>query len=716
MRPGTLLLAVLLASRAHAGDFDGDGIDDAADTDDDDDGISDTWETTYGTGTQDVDSDGDSVDDGSEWGAGPAPRDSDGDGTADPLDTDDDGDGLSTAEEGDSDIDGGAACAPAPDGKPNHLDDDSDGDGKPDATEGSGDADDDGVPNFLDCNDDDCAGDGDFDGLTSCVEGELGTDPRDADSDDDGVDDATEVGDPESPGDTDGDGMIDARDPDDDGDGVPTATELADGRDSDGDGSPDYLDDDDDGDGIPTRSELADDDADGVPDYLDTTSADGPLGDLDGDGITNIDEEELGSDPQEADTEGDGVLDSDEIGDLASPRDTDGDGLFDLLDQDDDQDGVATADEGSFDVDEDGSGNHVDVDSNGDGAPDGEQAGADTDADGVPDFLESTVRLDADGDGFYAGDDGGDCDDADPAAHPGAAEDVGARDLDCDGSTDSPDGLAWRGCATSGGTGGLAVVLVAAALTRRRRALAAAALLVSGCLPGTPSGAAAPCEQQTWWRDADQDGWGDGRGDPMVTCASEPPLAATLFTARNGLDCDDEDVAVTARVGSACPDRLVTGGAPFAGAVSGHREFAVLLSEEPALSAGATEPACGAGWGGEVASFDDTTQLAAVASAVGPTAGWAGWVGIVGSGDGTWEWSDGRPLAGPFVTCAGTPDPGDLPPGRSPRLALVLRDGEQPCFGLPGPAIASGYDEHRANVVCERAIPDPDAHVDEATR
>lgn len=64
--------------------------------------------------------------------------------------------------------------------------------------------------------------------------------------------------------DTDGDGLPNYLDQDDDGDNVFTSTEnpnyteddgLANAQDTDGDGTPDYLDSDDDGDGVPTRNE-----------------------------------------------------------------------------------------------------------------------------------------------------------------------------------------------------------------------------------------------------------------------------------------------------------------------------------------------------------------------------------------------------------------------------------------------------------------------------
>ena len=80
--------------------------------------------------------------------------------------------------------------------------------------------------------------------------------------------------------DSDSDGIPDFIDTDDDGDGVLTRDEnpdpngdgnLADAQDTDGDGTPDYLDTDDDDDGKLTvdESKTNDADEDGTPDYLD---------------------------------------------------------------------------------------------------------------------------------------------------------------------------------------------------------------------------------------------------------------------------------------------------------------------------------------------------------------------------------------------------------------------------------------------------------------
>ena len=57
--------------------------------------------------------------------------------------------------------------------------------------------------------------------------------------------------------------------------------------------------------------------------------------DTDGDGLPDAEEMELGSDPQDADTDDDGVLDGAEAN---AAFDTDGDGLINVLDPDSDND------------------------------------------------------------------------------------------------------------------------------------------------------------------------------------------------------------------------------------------------------------------------------------------------------------------------------------------------------------------------------------------
>lgn len=102
--------------------------------------------------------------------------------------------------------------------------------------------------------------------------------------------------------------------------------------------------------------------------------------DDDEDTLTDCQEIYLGSDPNDPDTDGDGVLDAIEISDPGDPRDTDRDDIPDILETDDDDDGVPTADEDATanggngdgdprddDFDGDGLANYLDVDDDGDG-------------------------------------------------------------------------------------------------------------------------------------------------------------------------------------------------------------------------------------------------------------------------------------------------------------------------------------------------------------
>jgi large repetitive protein len=354
-----------------------------------------------------VDSDGDTILDSIEC-VQPL-IDSDGDGTPNCYDIDDDNDGIALENAGDTDGDGLA----------DYIDADDDGDGIPTAEEGENDDDYDFIPNWLDSNDEDGPqGDLDGDGLSNEDEEALGSDPDDNDSDDDTVFDGEEVGPDGEARDSDGDGRPDILDTDDDGDGIPTRVEHDAGAysgsdqdnppngnewdDVDDDGIPNHLDEDSDGDGksdhveafgegVPNMTLAASDirlvvgklisisprvviqttewtfpdkDGDGIANWLDGNDIDGPLGDPDLDGLTNQQEENRGSNPLNDDTDGDGILDG------AEHTDHDGDGVKDVLDPDDDGDGILTRDEGSADLDSDGIPNRLDTDSDGDGEPD----------------------------------------------------------------------------------------------------------------------------------------------------------------------------------------------------------------------------------------------------------------------------------------------------------------------------------------------------------
>jgi hypothetical protein len=372
----------------------------------------------------------------------------DGDGDPDCTDPDDDSDGISDEDELGWDVDGDGLPDDDPDGDgaPSSQDHDSDGDGLSDGEEGDGDFDGDGIPDFLDL-------DSDGDGLPDVDEGSV---------------------------DSDGDGFIDAYDTDSDGDGLPDLDE-GDG-DLDGDGIPDYLDVDGDGDGTPDSEEIGTDvDGDGVPGYLDPDDTDGPLADPDGDGITNEQEEQWGTDPNDPDSDDDGLLDGKEIlttgSDPLNP-DTDGDGLSDFEeyeelgtdpnDVDTDDDGLDDGDEIDEstdplrpDTDEDGllDGEEIDVgsdphdpDTDGDGIYDGPDGLGDEDDDGIPNVLDPTDDREVSEVDPGDGDDDDDDDDT--------TSDFGTG---CDGCRDCSSDATGR----RGGVGWLALLAVVA--LRRRR-------------------------------------------------------------------------------------------------------------------------------------------------------------------------------------------------------------------------------------------------------
>ncbi|MEJ0085599.1 MAG: outer membrane beta-barrel protein [Pseudomonadota bacterium] len=335
--------------------------------------------------------------------------------------------------------------------------------------------------------------DSDGDGLLDSQEATLTTNPNNADSDGDGVDDGAEVGpNPAAPLDTDGDGLINAIESsitDTDGDGVSNQLDSANNNscvpaansapclllDTDGDGLTNGQEDalgtnrnnaDTDGDGANDGAEVGgnvnaplDTDGDGIPNVLESSVADSDgdgvvnqndaannnpcvpnvssapcLGlDNDGDGLTNGQEDTLGTNRDNADTDGDGANDHAEVGgNVSTPADTDGDGLINARESsltDSDGDGVPNQlDPSNNDpcnpngnsaaclaADSDGDGltnsqedalgtSRGNADTDGDGVNDGAEAGGnpanpiDTDGDGVPNVLESSIA-DADGDG-----------------------------------------------------------------------------------------------------------------------------------------------------------------------------------------------------------------------------------------------------------------------------------------------------------------------------
>ena len=358
-----------------------------------------TVEYRFGLGTDpdSADSDNDGLDDWTElYETG-----------TDPWSPDTDNDGLSDGDE--------IALGTNPHSS------DTDGDGLPDGWEVANDLD-----PTSDAGDDGASGDPDEDNLTNAQERQLGTDPQDPDTDNDGLDDDVEMvlGTDPLNEDTDGDGLLDGYE----------VYELGSSpflRDTDGDGLDDAEEDvlgtnpnsgDTDGDGMgdkwehlygfdPTvhnsQTERIDDDADA---------------DYDTDGLTNLQECTLGTNPLLTDTDGEGISDYDEITAGTNPcfADTDGDGLDDLQEQilatnplqpDTDGDGMTDGWEHQYGFDpKTHNSSTARTDDDADADPDGDNltnaeeckwgtnpSGADADGNGIPD------GLDTDGDGVADG-------------------------------------------------------------------------------------------------------------------------------------------------------------------------------------------------------------------------------------------------------------------------------------------------------------------------
>jgi uncharacterized repeat protein (TIGR01451 family) len=339
----------------------GHGADDAALVDTDGDGLTDIFEIAIGSNPNDADTDDDGVIDGLE----PNPADdTDGDGLINVLDVDSDNDGLYDGTEL------GKDCSnPATDSTKHHciadadpatttspLDPDTDKGGKKDGSEdanrnGKLDAGE-GDPTLGHGADDAALVDTDGDGLTDIFEIAIGSNPNDADTDDDGVIDGLE---PNPADDNDGDGLINVLDVDSDNDGLYDGTELGKDcsnpatdntkhhciADADPATTTSPLDPDTDKGGKKDGSEDANrngklDAGEGDP-TLGHGADDAAIVDTDGDGLTDIFEIAIGSNPNDADTDDDGVIDGNE----PNPADdTDGDGLINVLDVDSDNDGL----------------------------------------------------------------------------------------------------------------------------------------------------------------------------------------------------------------------------------------------------------------------------------------------------------------------------------------------------------------------------------------
>ena len=418
-------------------DSNNDGTDDG-DEDFDNDGLTDREELKYSSNHQNSDSDSDGLTDFDEiytYGTNPQKKDTDDDGIedneeintygSDPSSADSDGDELSDLVELGI---GNNLERPLYRSDPNIAD--TDGDGVRDDEEFEfkftytdaeliefgyiepdyyvdpylGDTDSDGLTDFeeIDLNLNPALSDTDNDKLSDYDEyhGTYGfkTKPKEQDTDQDGLKDGDEILVTETdPLDTDSNdnGILDS-DEDRDQDGLSDAAELYltlttfDVPDSDNNGVPDGLEDPD-GDELNNLQEVAqgtdphnpDTDGDGIRDDKEVSGGGNTnpnISDSDEDGLSDGEEELLGTDPTLVDTDGDGLSDFDEVVNGSLPLDVDTDNDF-LLDGDD------------LNV------NLLEWDADGDGIPDGiEQhylntspTSNDTDLDGLFDGSEVWV-------------------------------------------------------------------------------------------------------------------------------------------------------------------------------------------------------------------------------------------------------------------------------------------------------------------------------------
>ena len=279
-------------------DADGDGLslseEEEANTDPeegdiDGDGLTDGYEVELGLNTSNSDTDGDGLTDGWEVmynaSSGVNPLST---ASVSELRSDADKDGLSLSEEGDANTD--------PD------DSDTDGDGLNDAWEvmysGSS-----GVDPLSTASVPELSRDADKDGLSLSEEEESGTDPDDSDTDDDGLNDRWEVMYSGSSG---VDPLSTASDlsSDVDMDGLSLSEEEELGTDPDAS--------DTDGDGLNDGWEVMYDRSFGV-DPLSTASVPELSWDADKDGLSLSEEEESGTNPDASDTDGDGLNDGWEV-------------------------------------------------------------------------------------------------------------------------------------------------------------------------------------------------------------------------------------------------------------------------------------------------------------------------------------------------------------------------------------------------------------------
>ena len=454
-------------------DTDGDGQGDACDPDDDNDGMTDEFENLYGLNSLsntdaggDVDGDGvtnleeftdgtnptevnfDTIDTDSDGvtdvtdncptDANADQADIDGDSVGNVCDADIDNDGVLNASDAfaynslestdnDSDCTGDANLSTSGNGCGNNSDPDDDNDGMTDEFEN--------LYGLNSLSNTDAGGDVDGDGVTNLEEFTNGTNPTEVnfdtiDTDSDGVTDVTDNCPTDAnadQADIDGDSVGNVCDADIDNDGVLNASDAfaynsleSTDNDSDCTGDANLSTS---GNGCGNNSD-PDDDNDGMPDIFESffslnVLVDDAAGDADGDGVSNLEEYTLGTNPtvinsDTIDTDGDGVLDvTDNCLSIVNvdQADLDSDSIGDLCDDDKDGDNVTNASDAfpedvneSADLDGDDIGDNADTDDDDDGMTDAfevlyefdprdsSDASGDPDSDGLTNSEEFTLQ------------------------------------------------------------------------------------------------------------------------------------------------------------------------------------------------------------------------------------------------------------------------------------------------------------------------------------
>ncbi|GDX78559.1 hypothetical protein LBMAG42_03700 [Deltaproteobacteria bacterium] len=202
---------------------------------------------------------------------------------------------------------------------------------------------------------------------------------------------------------------------------------------------------------------------------------------------------------------------------------------------------------------------------------------ADDDCDGGVDEADDVVGAewypDSDADGFGSGEavitcepptgmvqSGGDCDDTDDAAFPGAPERCNGADDDCDGDADEADDvetLDWYADLDGDGWGSDNVIasctdpgsasLATGDCDDEAAAVHPEATETCNGADDDCNGAVDDAPAVTWYLDRDEDGYGD-EGTSYLICAPPPGYV------RDGSDCDDEDDARHPGAEDACED------------------------------------------------------------------------------------------------------------------------------------------------------------------